>query len=579
MNNQRLGIIGRSRTKTLATAIRATVAGLRSWRAGLWVGAVAWGCLGQGHEVVVVYNSALPESKALAEYYAERRQVPAQQVFGFALSTNEHMTRGEFRDKLQKPLARALERNQLWRIRVQTFPPTNGQPARVEWRVQESRIRYAVLCYGVPLFISSDPNLLEPGRETLRPEMQRDEAAVDSELACLPFIEQGYPLSGPLRNTAYTTTNWFRLHPTNGVLMVARLDGPTPDIARGLVDKALQAERDGLWGRGYFDLRALGSNDPMHLGNDWIRGAADIARVAGFETVVDEREAVFPEGFPMSHIALYAGWYASDAAGPFARPTVEFMPGAFAYHIHSFSASSLRSTNRHWVGPLLAHGVTATMGAVAEPYLQGTPDMGTFFARFLIFGFGFGEAAYAAQSCLSWQITVVGDPLYRPFVKTPPVQHAELEQRNSPLLEWSHLKVVNLNLIRSYPMDDVVVYLEDLPMTRRSAVLTEKLADLYAAQGKPVSAIRAYRQALALNPSKQQRVRLLWTLADKLLTRGDEAEAWEGYDQFTREFPDYPVIEPVRQKFTALGIKLGKLSPPPPATNAAPAAASPPATP
>jgi hypothetical protein len=30
-------------------------------------------------------------------------------------------------------------------------------------------------------------------------------------------------------------------------------------------------------------------------------------------------------------------------------------------------------------------------------------------------GYTFGEAAWAAQPVLSWQTTVIGDPLYRPF--------------------------------------------------------------------------------------------------------------------------------------------------------------------
>ncbi|MEI8041096.1 MAG: hypothetical protein WCL11_06795, partial [Verrucomicrobiota bacterium] len=65
--------------------------------------------------MVVIYNSRLPESKSLAEYYAVRRQVPAGQVFGFPLSTNEDMSRKEFRDGLEKPLERALEKGKLWR--------------------------------------------------------------------------------------------------------------------------------------------------------------------------------------------------------------------------------------------------------------------------------------------------------------------------------------------------------------------------------------------------------------------------------------------------------------------------------
>ncbi len=45
-----------------------------------------------------------------------------------------------------------------------------------------------------------------------------------------------------------------------------------------------------------------------------------------------------------------------NASGPFTLPKVEFMPGAFAYHLHSFSAFTIRSTTRNWCGPLLAKG-------------------------------------------------------------------------------------------------------------------------------------------------------------------------------------------------------------------------------
>ena len=36
-----------------------------------------------GDEVVVVYNSRVPESKAVAEYYAQVRQVPEKQILRF----------------------------------------------------------------------------------------------------------------------------------------------------------------------------------------------------------------------------------------------------------------------------------------------------------------------------------------------------------------------------------------------------------------------------------------------------------------------------------------------------------------
>ena len=58
------------------------------------------------------------------------------------------------------------------------------------------------------------------------PELQRNEAAVDSELAWLPLVKMNIPLSGPLPNWVYGVTNAALLNPTNGILLVARLDGP-----------------------------------------------------------------------------------------------------------------------------------------------------------------------------------------------------------------------------------------------------------------------------------------------------------------------------------------------------------------
>ena len=537
-----------------------------------------------GDEVVVVYNSALPESKAIAEHYAQMRHVPGDQIFGFDMPLTEDTSRADFRTRLQKPLAKVLSDKKLWQISARMISPTNDQPRRIEWRVSTSKIRYAVLCYGTPLRILPDPNLKEEGAEKLRPEMRHDEAAVDSELALLPFIEEGLRLNGPLPNPLYGVTNSAALHPTNCVLLVTRLDGPSPDIARNLVDKALQAETNGLWGRAYFDL--WNTSEPgLKVGDDWIRHAAEIARHLGFETIVDENSYLFPTAFPLSHVAYYAGWYATDVAGAFARPTVEFMPGAFAYHLHSFSAPSLHTAHQHWAGPLLAKGAAATMGCVFEPYLGGTPEIAIFTARFLYNGFTFGEAAYACQPVLSWQTTVVGDPLYRPTARNPGQLHEELQAASSPWLEWSYLRLINLNLANGKSASDLIHLLESLELTPKSAVLSEKLGDLYAAIGKPSSAVHAFNQALKLNPSPQQRVRLLLTLGERLTALENWSEAYAAYQTLLEPESDYPDKLGLYQKLLPLTSKVNKpqdgekyqaeiirltAPPPPPPTNTAP---------
>ena len=171
------------------------------------------------------------------------RGVPANQVIGLPLPAGETLTRQEFQELLQEPLLKALTERGLWKLRADAatreFNPTNP-PA-----VTASQVRYAVLCFGVPLKIIRDPALTEPNSDKLPPELRRNEAAVDSELALLPLALGRHQLTSALPNRNYAATNPAALHPTNGILLVARLDGPTAAIARGLVDKALVAERDG----------------------------------------------------------------------------------------------------------------------------------------------------------------------------------------------------------------------------------------------------------------------------------------------------------------------------------------------
>ena len=48
----------------------------------------------------------------------------------------------------------------------------------------------------------------------------------------------------------------------------------------------------------------------------------------------------------MAHAAYYLGWYSGSVEGPISRADFQFLPGAVAVHIHSFSAGSLRDAPR-----------------------------------------------------------------------------------------------------------------------------------------------------------------------------------------------------------------------------------------
>ena len=50
-----------------------------------------------GDEVVVIYNTRVPGSEAVAKHYAKVRHVPKNQIYGFSMTSNEEMSRDEFK--------------------------------------------------------------------------------------------------------------------------------------------------------------------------------------------------------------------------------------------------------------------------------------------------------------------------------------------------------------------------------------------------------------------------------------------------------------------------------------------------
>jgi uncharacterized protein (TIGR03790 family) len=239
-------------------------------------------------------------------------------------------------------------------------------------------------------------------------------AAVDSELALLPSGE--HKLVGSLANPYRQADAAFGPPLDEVMVLVSRLDGPSAEIAQRLVDDAVWAEtHGGLQGRAYIDTRGIVKGEYAE-GDEWLNRAAEALQRAGVPTEVDVRPEVLPLNHPMPDAAVYLGWYTESAVGPMTKLDFRFNRGAVAYHLQSFTGAAIRDAKSHWVGPLLAHGACVTAGAVYEPFLAGTPNVGILMDR-LLKGYSWGEAAYMAQAMLSWQMCFIGDPLYRPFGK------------------------------------------------------------------------------------------------------------------------------------------------------------------
>ena len=203
----------------------------------------------------------------------------------------------------------------------------------------------------------------------------------------------------------------------NPIIMVSRIDGPTLKLAKGLIDNAIKAEKNGLQGKVYLDARGLVENataptkDQSTLFDRQILGTGEFLKKAGLDVVVNNETELFQEG-ECPDAALYCGWYSlADYVDAF-----DWNPGAVAYHVASAEATTLKKAESNvWCKRLIEDGVCATLGPVAEPYLQAFPPPGEFFPTLVSGRFTLVETYYRTKPFNSWMMMLLGDPLYRPF--------------------------------------------------------------------------------------------------------------------------------------------------------------------
>jgi uncharacterized protein (TIGR03790 family) len=264
--------------------------------------------------------------------------------------------------------------------------------------------------------------VLQADMATLRSEDTK--AAVDSELALLWWDNypryRWVPNALNWRNRAETQLR--RQLPAEDsmrpVLMVSRLDAGAPEIVRRMIDDSVAVEGKGLAGNVYIDARGMEAGKPGY--GEYDQDLRDLSAMLQKDTRLSVRldnvDAVFEVG-SCPNAMLYCGWYSLrkyvDAFGT-------LVPGAVAFHIGSFEAISLKTPGeRGWCKNLLEHGAAATLGPVAEPYLQSFPRPEEFFGLLLTGRFTLAEAYAYTNPMNSWMQMLLGDPLYRPFAKDP----------------------------------------------------------------------------------------------------------------------------------------------------------------
>jgi len=342
-----------------------------------------------------------------------------------------------------------------------------------------------VLIRGVPLKIKQTYEPYEGDKPSGQPQLAtRNDAAVDSELSVLGVYTR--LISGPLNNPYFRGTVPIAEANQPSLLIVCRLDAPTPELVRRMIDDSLAVEKTGLRGFAYIDARGTKEKGLVE-GDKWLFGAATVTRRKGVPTVFDLGEGLFPTPYPMTHTAIYLGWYAEHVSGPFTRPDFKFERGGVAVHIHSFSAASLRDPKRNWCAPLIASGAAATLGNVYEPFLGLTTNLDVFMDR-LRAGFTFGESCYMGQQFLSWMTTFVGDPLYRPFKANA------LPPSGPPRDEWEAYRL-GTEAFFAQGAEAGTTMLKASAQKYRSGMTLEGLGLLQIAAGDTTNPVNTFEQA------------------------------------------------------------------------------------
>ncbi len=385
----------------------------------------------QADEILLIVNRNNPSSINLAEYYRDKRQIPQANLLTVTMSDQEDCSREEYQQKLLEPLRNYLSHRQ-------------GTP-----------IRCLLLFYGIPLRVAAPELSQQQWREaedlkhtkkqidwqlanrelTEEQKQQRREksqqlakqieklsqknrgAALDSEIALV--LKKTYPLERWVPNpffVGFQSQQRKLAANKDQVLFVSRLDGPTPKTVYHLIDDSLYAEKHGLSGQAYFDARwPLPDKKNLQgyaLYDASIHRAANVTEtLSALPVHLDQNEALFQAG-EAPQAALYCGWY---SLGKYVD-AFNWQRGAVGYHIASSECTTLKKPGSQvWCKRMLEDGIAATIGPVTEPYVQGFPLPELFFGFLLDGYYTLVESYFLSLPYLSWQMVLIGDPLYRPF--------------------------------------------------------------------------------------------------------------------------------------------------------------------
>ena len=407
--------------------------------------------------VFLLANKNMPASQEVAEHYCTKRGVPKENIVSLDLPIGEDIRRQDFDEKLAGPLREALKEKKeqakvllaVYGVPLRVGAPESSEEERTELAKLDAELtaakseidrleklvpiaeaenkekntdetKDALQNRKLELDIAKEKRQRQQGkREVLARSGRFDSrAAVDSELMLLWWDK--YELRGWVNNSLYWQVPEKLRTGSPQMLLTCRLDGPTPEIAKRLVDDALEGEKVGLQGKVYVDARGIGydaKGDPGFGYGGYDQSMRDMAALlkneAKLDVTLDDKGELFAAD-SCPDCALYCGWYSlANYVDSF-----KFKKGAVAWHLASSEAVSLRQEGaKYWCKNLLEKGACATLGPVAEPFTIGFPKPAEFFGMLATGKYTLVECYGRSVMLTSWMGTLIGDPLYNPYGK------------------------------------------------------------------------------------------------------------------------------------------------------------------
>jgi uncharacterized protein (TIGR03790 family) len=470
--------------------------------------------------MVVVVNSNDPDSLAIGQYYARQRGIPEANIVQLSAPIEETITVTQYVETIANPLLNALLEND-WVKGVKDS--SKDFYGRERLSVSIHSIPFVVLIKGVPLRIANDPTLIEAGTENLPAQFRVNNGSVDGEIALLlapPSVSMTALIPNP-----YFGKSSISATDANRILRVSRLDGPTKANVIDLIDRSLEAERIGLMGRAYID-----TGGPHAKGDEWLLAAGEIAEAAFFDTDFHTAKRKMDHRDRLDAPAIYMGWYSHHAYAQWRAPRWPVPPGALGFHLHSFSATSVRDP-KTWLGAFVAQGYCATVGNVYEPYLEYTHRPQILLAH-LMAGGNFGEAVAISTPSLSWQSVAIGDPLYRPFKLSLADQLARSQK--STFTAYASIREIN-RLVAQEGSDAAIAFARSKFVSQPSLALAYRLAQLYAAEDQDRQAVEALKIIRFMSKFSPDEFVLVQMIADFLHRRGESEMALGLYQNILAE--------------------------------------------